>query len=260
MGAADTAPPVVLEVADAVAVLTIDRPHVRNAIDRAAAEALAAALDELDARTELRAGVLTGAGGTFCAGMDLKAFAASGERPITDSRGAFGIVERPPQTPLIAAVEGSALGGGFEIALACDMVVAAGGARFGLPEVGRGLVAAAGGLLRLGERLPRNLALELVTTGAPITAQRAYELGLVNRVVPDGEALAAAQELAAQVAAGAPLAVATSKRIVEESAGWPRAERFARQAPIIQPVRESADAREGAQAFVEKRAPVWTGA
>lgn len=251
--------PVIIEHTGAIAVITISRPEVRNAMNREAAEALAAALDELDGRDDLRAGILTGAGGFFCAGMDLKAFAATGERPLTDSRGAFGIVERPPSKPLIAAVEGPALGGGFEIALACDMVVAAQEASFGLPEVRRGLVAAAGGVLRIGERLPRNLALELVTTGDRISATRAYELGLVNRVAPAGEALAVAHELAATIAANAPLAVSTSKRIVDESVDWLRAESFDRQKPIIQVVRDSDDAKEGAKAFVEKRAPVWSG-
>lgn len=250
---------VLLEEDGPVATITINRPNVRNAMNREASEAMSAIIDELDARADLRAGVLTGAGGFFCAGMDLKAFSATGERPVTESRGSFGITYVPPRTPVIAAVEGPALGGGFEIALACDMIVAGESARFGVPEVKRGLVAAAGGLMRLAERLPRNIALELVSTGEPISAARAYELGLVNRVVPDGEALAAATELAQAVAVGAPLAVAMSKRIVEESVEWPRAEWFERQAPVIQPVRDSDDAKEGAKAFVEKRAPVWTG-
>ncbi|WP_354698561.1 Enoyl-CoA-hydratase [Paraconexibacter sp. AEG42_29] len=254
-----TAAPVILDSADGVAVITLNRPTVRNAINLQAAEALAAALDTFEARDDLRAGVLTGAGGFFCAGMDLKAFSATGERPLTASRGAFGIVERPPVTPLIAAIEGPALGGGFEIALACDMIVAAESATFGLPEVGRGLVAAAGGVFRIAQRLPRNLALELVTTGARISAQRAYAIGLVNLVVPDGEALSRARELAARIAAGAPMAVAASKQIVIESADWSDAEAFGRQAPLISPVRESDDAKEGARAFVEKRPPVWTG-
>ena len=251
--------PVLTEVADGVGVLTLNRPQARNAVDLATTEALAAALDDLDARDDLRAGVLTGAAGFFSAGMDLKAFSASGERPIAEGRGGFGIVERPPSKPLVAAVEGPALGGGFEIALACDLVVASEEASFGLPEVKRGLVAAAGGVLRVAERLPRNLALELVTTGERISAARAYELGLVNRVVPVGTAAEAARELALVVASNAPLAVQTSKRIVIEAPEWPADERFARQAPMIQVVRESDDAQEGAKAFVEKRAPVWSG-
>ena len=247
------------EAARGVAVITIDRPRVRNAVDQPTAEAIAAALDELDARDDVRAGILTGAGGFFSAGMDLKALNATGQRPISASRGAFGIVEDPPETPLIAAVEGPALGGGFEIALACDLIVASAEARFGFPEVRRGLVAAAGGLIRLPRRIPSAVALEMVLTGEPIGAERARELGLVSRVVEAGTALDAARGLAAAIAANAPLAVRTSKRIAYESADWPLAEAFERQQPIVQVVRDSEDAREGARAFVEKREPVWAG-
>jgi len=247
------------EAADGVAVITIDRPHVRNAVDRATAEAIDAALDELDARADLRAGILTGAGGCFCAGMDLKARAATGERPFTESRGALGIAGRPPATPLIAAVEGSALGGGFEIALACDLVVAASDARLGLPEVKRGLVAGGGGAIRLPRRIPSAVALEMLMTGEPISALRAYELGLVSRIAEPGLALDVARRLAASVAANAPLAVRTAKRIAYEAADWSLEEAFARQEPIVEAVRDSDDAREGARAFVEKREPVWRG-
>ncbi|MFS8198376.1 crotonase/enoyl-CoA hydratase family protein [Streptomyces sp. CWNU-52B] len=248
-----------LEVRDGVGVVVIDRPEVRNAVDRPTAELVAAALDELDARDDLRAGVLTGSGGVFSAGMDLKAFSRTGERPLT-SRGGFGIVERPPATPLIAAVEGSALGGGFEIALACDLIVAAEDARFGLPEVTRGLVAAAGGVLRLPRRLPRNVAMEMVLLGAPVPAARLAAFGLVNRVVPPGQALDEALRLARAVAANAPLAVRTSKFLVDRAVDWPSDEAFAHQEPHTAVVRTSADSREGARAFVEKRPPVWTGA
>jgi enoyl-CoA hydratase/carnithine racemase len=250
---------VTTEVVGGVAVITIDRPQVRNAIDRATAEEIAAALDELDARDDAVAGVLTGAGGLFSAGMDLKAFSASGERPISERRGAFGICGSPPEKPIIAAVEGKALGGGFEIALACDCIVAAADAAFGLPEVKRGLVAAAGGVVRAPQRLPRNLAMELVITGEPLPAARAYELGLVNRLAPTGQALAEALVLASKIAPNAPLAVKTSKRIVNESAVWPDGELFDRQRPWVDVVRNSEDAREGARAFVEKRAPAWQG-
>jgi enoyl-CoA hydratase/carnithine racemase len=248
------------DVADAIATITLNRPGVRNAVDRPTAEAISAALDEMDARADVSVGVLAAAGAVFSAGMDLKAFSATGERPMTGTRGAFGIAERPPAKPLIAAVEGKALGGGFEIALACDLIVAAEDAQFGLPEVKRGLVAAAGGVLRLPRRIPRSIAMELILTGEPVGARRAFDLGLVNRVVPRGTAAAEARKLAAAIAVNAPLAVRAAKLLVEESADWPFAEAFARQAPHTDGVRSSADAAEGARAFVEKRAPVWKGA
>jgi enoyl-CoA hydratase/carnithine racemase len=250
---------VILDLLGGVAVITIDRPQVRNAIDRATAEEMAAALDELDDRQDAVVGVITGAGAFFSAGMDLKAFSASGERPISERRGAFGICGTPPEKPIIAAVEGKALGDGFEIALACDCIVAAQDAAFGLPEVKRGLVAAAGGMVRLPQRLPRNLAMELVITGEPLDAPRAHALGLVNRLAPPGEALPAALVLASKVAPNAPLAVTTSKRVVRESAIWPDADLFDRQEPLVDVVRSSQDAKEGARAFVEKRAPAWQG-
>jgi enoyl-CoA hydratase len=250
--------PVRTEVVDGVLVVTIDRPAVRNAIDTATAVAIAAALDELDGRDDLTAGVLTGAGGTFCTGMDLKAFLA-GKKPSVPVRGFAGIVEKPAEKPLIAAVEGYAVAGGFEIVLACDMVVAASDATFGLPEVRRGLVAAGGGLMRLAARVPYALAAEWALTGAFVPAQRAFEAGLVNRLTSPGGALAGALELASAIAANGPLAVRASKRILVESPSWPAAEAFDRQREISVPVRESDDAREGATAFREKRKPVWRG-
>jgi enoyl-CoA hydratase/carnithine racemase len=251
---------VLLDVGDGIATITLNRPEVRNAIDLPTALAIAAVLDEVDERADVSVAVLTGAGTTFCAGMDLKAFAATKERPIHESRGAFGIVRRPCEKPLIAAIEGNALGGGLEIALACDLVVATESSRLGLPEVKRGLVAAAGGVLRLPRRIPQAVALELIMTGEPLTAQEARGWGLVNRVAPDGGALAVARELAAAVNANAPLAVRAAKRIVVESADWTLEEGFDRQAMYTDPVRASADAAEGARAFVEKRTPVWSGA
>lgn len=248
-----------VEHVDGVAVLTIDRPHRRNAVDLPTAQAISDALDALDADPGLGAAVLCGAGDLFCAGMDLKDFAETGRRPVVEPRGGFGIVGRPPRTPIVAAVEGPALGGGFEIALACDLVVAGVGATFGLPEVRRGLTASGGGLVRLPRRIPRNVAMELALTGAPLDAARCAELGLVNRVVPDGTARAAAYELAALIARNAPLAVLASKQVVVQSADWPEAEAFARQEPLVDPVRRSADAREGARAFAEKRTPRWRG-
>ncbi|MBN9098660.1 MULTISPECIES: crotonase/enoyl-CoA hydratase family protein [unclassified Pseudonocardia] len=250
---------VLVSSTEGVAVVTINRPHRRNAVDAATAALIAAAFDELDADPELRVGVLTGAGGYFSAGMDLRAYAETGDRPVDARRGGFGIVGRPPRKPLIAAVEGPALGGGFEIALACDLIVAGESAVFGLPEVRRGLVASGGGMLRLPERIPRNLATEAVLTGRPFSAARCAELGLVNAVVPDGDALRAARELAAEIAANAPLAVQASKAVMGAAPDWTAAERFARQEELIGPVRASADAQEGARAFAEKRPPRWQG-
>jgi enoyl-CoA hydratase len=242
----------------AVLVLTLNRPDVRNAIDRELALAVSDALDSFDADRRLAAAVLTGAGGSFCSGMDLKAFLA-GEQPSVDGRGFAGFVERPPVKPVVAAVEGNALAGGFEIALACDLIVAAQDARFGLPEVKRGLVAAGGGLLRLSRQVPFHLALEWALTGEFVPAEDAARAGLVNRLVPPGTALDAGLELAGQIAANGPLAVAATKRIMTECRDWPAAEEYERQRAISVPVRQSADAREGALAFKEKRAPVWSG-
>jgi enoyl-CoA hydratase/carnithine racemase len=247
------------EVRDLVALVTINRPRVRNAVDLATAMGIAAALDEADDRGDVRAIVLTGAGGTFCAGMDLKAFAATDQRPISDTRGAFGIVERPPNKPIIAAVEGRALGGGFEMALACDVVVAARTAAFGLPEVKRGLVAAAGGVLRLPQRIPFNIGMEMILTGEPITASRAAELGLVNLVVKAGEATNAAIALARSIGQNAPLAVQTAKKLAVAARHWGDAEAFELQRPHTEAIRESRDAIEGVQAFLEKRPPQWIG-
>jgi len=190
--------------------------------------------------------------------MDLKAF-VRGEHAVVKGRGFAGIVERPPTKPLIAAVEGYALAGGFEIVLACDLVVAAESATFGITEVKRGLVAAGGGLLRLPRRIPYQQAMELALLGNHVPAPRMSELGLVNRLVPDGQALSSARELASELAANGPLALAASKRIIVESADWTEAEAWARQDEIARPIATSADAREGATAFAEKRAPVWQG-
>lgn len=247
------------EVEGAIATITLDRPEARNAINLATAEAITAALDGVDSRNDIAVAIFAATGKVFCAGMDLKAFAATGERPITRARGGLGIVGNPPAKPLIAAVEGSALGGGFEIVLACDLVVASEDARFGLPEVKRGLVAAAGGVIRLPRKIPRNIALEMIFTGEPIAPQRAAELGLVNRVVKPGDALAAAHELAQAIAANAPLALKVAKLIADTSADWSMDDAFALQAPHTDFVRASNDAKEGARAFVEKRAPAWTG-
>ncbi|MGY1712428.1 crotonase/enoyl-CoA hydratase family protein [Geodermatophilus sp. SYSU D00758] len=251
-------PEVLVERDGAVLVVTIDRPQARNAVNRAVAEGIGAAMDELDGDDSLFVGVVTGAGGTFSAGMDLKAFLA-GEKPHVPGRGFAGLVERPPRKPLIAAVEGYALAGGFEIALACDLVVAAEGASFGLPEVRRGLLAGGGGLLRLPVKAGLPKATEWALTGDRVSAADAHAAGVVNRLVPDGEALPAALELARQIAGNGPLAVQGTKRILAEGPGWPAEEAFARQWEVYAPIRASEDAQEGARAFTEKRAPVWKG-
>ncbi|MCW2858656.1 MAG: crotonobetainyl-CoA hydratase [Actinoallomurus sp.] len=249
---------VLTEVADGVAVITINRPEARNAVNGAVAKGVAGALDELDARKDVSVLVLTGAGGTFSAGMDLKGF-LTGDSPIVEGRGFGGIVERSPAKPIIAAVEGYALAGGFELALACDLIVASSEAKFGLPEVKRGLVAGAGGLLRLPRRIPYHAAMELALSGDHYPASRLAELGLVNRLTAPGEALAAARELAAKIAVNAPLALAATKRVIVESADWQSSEQFAKQGEIINPVFVSKDAMEGAAAFAEKRRPEWSG-
>ncbi|HEV2373739.1 MAG TPA: crotonase/enoyl-CoA hydratase family protein [Streptosporangiaceae bacterium] len=249
---------VTVGVADNVAVITINRPQARNAVDESVASGVAAAIDELDSRSDVSVLVITGAGDTFCAGMDLKAF-LTGENPLAGGRGFGGITQRPPSKPVVAAVEGYALAGGFEIVLSCDLVVASEDAVFGLPEVTRGLVAGAGGLMRLYRRIPYHLAMEVALTGERISATRLHAAGLVNRLVPAGEALGEAVALATRIAANAPLAVVASKRIMVESADWPAAEAFTRSGEIARPVFTSADAMEGAAAFAEKRTPVWRG-
>ncbi|HEY4281361.1 MAG TPA: crotonase/enoyl-CoA hydratase family protein [Conexibacter sp.] len=250
---------VLVERAGRVLVVTVNRPQARNAINLAVSEGIMGAMRELDADDALAVGVLTGAGGYFSAGMDLKAF-ASGGLARRQGEGLSGtLVYEPPAKPLIAAVEGLALAGGLELALACDMIVAARGARLGLPEVKRGLTAAGGGLTRLPQRIPRNLAMEMVLTGDPITAERAAELGLVNTVVDPGDARAAALALATRIAENAPLALAASKRVVDTAPGWPADEVWARQDAITAPVRASRDAQEGARAFAERRAAQWEG-
>jgi len=251
--------PVLVSDDRGVRIITLNRPAARNAVNLEMATAIDAALTEFDERRDLTVAVLAANGPTFCAGMDLKGF-LRGERPITPRRGFAGLVQEPPRKPLIAAVDGPAVAGGFEIVLACDMIIAAESAFFALPEVKRGLVAAGGGLLRLPGRLPYPLAMELALTGKNMSAREAAERGLVNRIVEPGTAVAAALELATEIAACGPLAVAATKQIIQDSPSWPAAEAFARQSELTAPVRSSADAIEGARAFTEKRAPVWTGA
>ena len=244
-----------------VLVLTIDRPAARNAVDAAVAAGIETALDDAEADDTVHAVVLTGAGDkAFCAGADLKAVAAGQARGLMTRRGGFGgVTQRELATPLVAAVNGAALAGGCEIVLACDMVVAAEHATFGIPEVTRGLAASAGGPMRLAQRLPLAVAMELCLTGEPIGAARARERGLVNRVVPADRVLDEAVALCDAIAANGPLAVRGTKQILlagarlDDAAAWEVTRRVSRE------VNESEDAIEGATAFAEKRPPVWKG-
>jgi enoyl-CoA hydratase len=249
---------VLTERRDRVLLITINRPEARNAINVPVAEGIAAALDALDADPGLSVGVLTGAGKGFSAGMDLKAF-VSGQRPWVGDRGFAGIVQRAARKPLIAAIEGFAVAGGLEVALACDLLVAARGARLGTPEVKRSLVAAGGALLRLPQRVPYGVAMELALTGDPITAERGAEVGLIDHLAEPGQAVDKALELAARIAPNAPLALMATKEILERTRDWDTETFWTEQRAIIDPVFDSDDAREGATAFAEKRDPVWTG-
>jgi enoyl-CoA hydratase len=248
---------VLVEQRDRILIITINRPDARNAVNAAVSRGLADAVERLDSDPGLSVGIVTGAGGSFCAGMDLKAF-ARGENIIVEGRG-MGFTEQPPVKPLIAAVEGYALAGGTEVALATDLIVASRDSAFGIPEVKRGLVAGGGGLLRLPQRIPYAVAMELALTGDNLPAERAHELGLVNVLAEPGSALDAAIKLAEKITANGPLAVAATKRIIVESRNWRPDEMFAEQMNILMPVFSSNDAKEGAIAFAEKRAPRWTG-
>ncbi len=248
---------VLTQAQDGVLVITINRPEAKNAVNRAVAEQIAAAMAHLDTDTSLNAAIIAGAGGTFCSGMDLKAF-LRGEFPVVQGKGFAGFVEAPPRKPLIGAVDGYALAGGMEIAIACDLLVANDAAKFGIPEVKRSLVAAGGGLLHLPGMVGKRMAMELALTGDFMTAQRAYEIGFVNRVTA-GAAIDAALELAHVVAANGPLALIATKQIINQRPDWPNAEMWKYQAAIAMPVMASADAHEGAAAFAEKRKPNWTG-
>lgn len=249
---------VLVEVSDGVGVITLNRPEAKNALNLDVATRVAAAVDKFEADDSVVAIIITGAGNTFCAGMDLKAF-TRGERPSIEGRGLAGITEAPPQKPLIAAVEGYALAGGCELALAADIIVAAKTAFFGIPEVTRGLVAAAGGVLRLAKTMPYGAAMELALTGDRITAERAAELGIVTRITEDGKALEGALALAKRIAQNAPLAVKISKQLVARSINWTDKELIDWQKDVLAPIMSSEDAIEGATAFAEKRAPVWKG-
>jgi enoyl-CoA hydratase len=241
-----------------VLVLTLNRPEAKNAFNAELSAALSDALDRFEADPALRVAVLTGAGGSFSAGMDLKAL-LKGEHSATPKRGGFGIMARPPEKPLIAAIEGYAVAGGMELALCCDLIIATEASKLGLPEVKRGLVAVGGGLFRLPARIPYHVVMELALTGDLVPAQRLLELGLITRVVPAGEALNAAVELAERIAANAPLAVAATKQILRNAAEWSETDAWSEQRKIAKPALISQDAKEGARAFAEKRPPVWRG-
>ncbi|MES2987937.1 MAG: crotonase/enoyl-CoA hydratase family protein [Pseudomonadota bacterium] len=249
--------PVLTEVRGPVLIVTLNRPHAKNAVTQAVAIEVAAAMDLLDAEDALAVGILTGAGSSFCAGMDLKGF-LRGERPSIPGRGFAGVTMKPPAKPLIAAVDGYALAGGMELALACDLIVANRDAKFGIPEVKRGLAARAGGLMRLPRQMPPRVAMELALTGAFLCAERAFELGLINRLC-DGPALEAALALATEIGGNGPMAVKASKRVIVESRLWSETEMWGLQDLVMDPVFASEDAKEGAAAFAEKRAPVWQG-
>lgn len=251
-------PPVLVERRGRVTVITLNRPAVRNAVNLATAQGIERALDAFEADPEAQVAIITGAGGYFSAGMDLKA-AALGEVPMTAGRGPLGITAKPPSKPLIAAVEGPALAGGCELALCADLVVAARDSTFGIPEVKRGLVAVGGGVLRLARRLPRAIAMELALTGDPITAARAADLGLVNHLAEPGHALEAALALAERIAVNAPLSIQASKRIIDQTPDWSTAEEFTRQTDLATPALTSQDAAEGILAFTQKRDPLWQG-
>src|SRR5689334_9806315 len=250
--------PLLTERRDRVLLITLNRPDARNAVNLAMAEGMADALDELDSNDELSVGVIAGEGKGFSSGMDLKAF-ATGERPWARGRGFAGIVQNPAAKPLIAAIEGFAVAGGLEIALACDLIVAAKGAKLGVPEAKRGLVAAGGALRQLPRRLPAAIAMELALTGETIDAERGAELGLINRLAEPGKALETALELAEQVAANAPLALRASKTVLNEQWAWDDRTFWEKQGEAVGPVFASEDAIEGATAFSEKRAPIWKG-
>ncbi len=249
---------VLVSVEDGVMLITLNRPKAKNSVNLAVAKGVAAAMDELDSNDSIRCAIITGADNTFCAGMDLKAF-VTGEMPVIPGRGFAGLVEAPPKKPLIAAVEGYALAGGFEIAITCDLVVAASNAKFGIPEVKRGLAAAAGGLMRLPRQIPSRIAKEMALTGEFIDAARGYELGLINRVVEPGSALEGAKAMAKLIAANGPLAVIKSKQVIDESQDWTNENMYTKQTEVVNAVFTSHDAIEGATAFAEKRVPNWQG-
>lgn len=251
-------PAVLTERRGNVLIITFNRPEVRNAVNRELAAGVAAAMDELDADDSLSIGIVTGAGGYFCAGMDLGAF-VKGESPWIDGRGFAGMAERASDKPVIAAIEGFAVAGGMEVALSCDLIVAAKGAKMGIPEAKRGLVAAGGALLRLPKRMPYHVVMELALTGDPLPAERFYEFGVVNRLAEPGTAVDVALELATAIGRNGPLALVASKKVLQHQFDWTVEDMWAEQGRMAGPVLVSEDAREGALAFKERRDPVWKG-
>lgn len=254
----DSQPKILTERRGAVLLVTINRPEARNSMDLATAQAMNAAMDLLDEDDGLHLGIVTGAEGNFSTGADLKAL-ARGERPITEARGGFGVFRRPPRKPLIAAVEGYALGGGLELCLSCDLVVASRAARMGLTEVRHSVCATGGGLFRLPRRIPYHLAMELALSGDIREAEFFHQHGLVNRLAEPGQALAEALALAERLLENAPLALAASKEIIWRSRDWSDEEAWSAQQPIAMRAFDSEDRREGLAAFAEKRKPVWKG-
>lgn len=243
-----------------VLVIRLNRPDARNAFNKAMAMEMSAIIDSYDADCDLRAAVITAEGKTFSAGQDLIE-AAKGQMAVCEKRGGFGLFHKPPEKPLIAAIEGQALAGGMELALCCDMIVASTAAIFGLAEAKRGLVAVGGGCFRLPRRVPYAVAMEMIITAEPRSAQDMAHHGLVNRVVEPGTTLEEALKIAATIARNGPLAVKAAKAIAARSVaeGWSDEQGWTLQQEIVRPVMTSADLQEGLRAFAEKRDPVWTG-
>jgi enoyl-CoA hydratase len=256
----DLSEAVTLEVRGHYAIITINRPEARNAVNAAVASGIEAGIDRLEADDDLWVGILTGVPPVFCAGADLKEINAGNAAGLMTERGAFaGFVKRERSKPVIAAVDGPALAGGTEITLAADLVVASSNATFGIPEVKRSLVAGAGGLFRLGRKIPFNIAMEAAVTGDPISAERAHHFGLVNELCEPGTALDKASALADRICANAPLAVRASRRIMIETTHAPDELGWKRSAEGMGEVMSSEDMSEGLMAFIEKRPPQWKG-
>ena len=249
---------VLREIRGRTLLITINRPEARNAVNGDVASGIEAAIDELEGNADLWTGVLTGNGPVFSAGADLKAISSGKAAALNTQRGGFGgFVQRERAKPVIAALNGPALAGGCELAIACDLIVAPEGGTIGIPEVKRSLIALAGGLVRLPRILGKNVALEMAMTGNPLPVERLYALGLVNRVVPAGEVVAAALALAEEINQAAPLAVRASREAILATGGMEEAAAFAKGMELVAPVFKSEDFAEGPRAFIEKRAPAW---